>query len=126
MKRKNINSKTMVCMTLLPLMVSTAMTVHFLPAVLAVAFVLTALVTLFHPAYRNHRGLWMFLFTFIFTVPLNIRVISKITELIFENDTVLKCVSAFVLYCTFVSLEEIVVGVIIKALRYRHFRKVKG
>lgn len=110
-------------MALFPLLISAAMTVRFSPVILGVSFALTALITLFHPIYKHMRGLWMFLFTFIFSIPLNIRVITKVEEWVPDDSELLRWLLIFTLFCILVCIEEIAAGVIFKAVSYMFIRK---
>lgn len=125
MKNAKRKSRVPVGMTVFPLLMSVMMTVRFSPVILAVSFAVTLLVTLLHPAYRNRRGVWMFLFVFVFSVPLNVRLLSEIDEWLVYDNVLFKCLSVFVAYSILVSLEEIAAGIIFKTVMQMLYRKPK-
>lgn len=125
MKNAKRKSRVPVGMTVFPLLMSVMMTVCFSPVILAVSFAVTLLVTLLHPAYRNRRGVWMFLFVFVFSVPLNVRLLSEIDEWLVYDNVLFKCLSVFVAYSILVSLEEIAAGIIFKTVMQMLYRKPK-
>ena len=83
------------------------------------AAVLIPVVACFFPLFRRRANLWTFVFVALVSLPVNIRIITKLKILdIFLYDSVfMNILQGILAFCILFSIEQIFLGVIVAMIR---------
>lgn len=104
---------------LMPLMFSILASTRTSIILMAISIIMLFLLVLFVPLMRGNENVWMFILSTITLVPINIRLVKHIINLLsidfessFFNITV-----AITIYLVLFNIEEIVLGTIVRLLK---------